>query len=72
MTYNRAKPQAVVEVKLLDILRADTPAIMVGEQLIEPLGLVPIPFEIRYDPSIIVEIAICFPRDRIIPKNHHG
>ena len=48
-------PQAVVEVKLLDVSRADAPAITIGEQIIENPGQVPIPFEIQYDPEAIDE-----------------
>ena len=46
-------PNAVVEVKLLDVSRADAPAITVGEQIIENPGQVPIAFEIEYDPADI-------------------
>ena len=48
-------PNAVVEVKLIDISRADAPAVTVGEQVIENPGQVPIAFEIEYDPSKIDE-----------------
>ena len=48
-------PNAVVEVKLIDISRADAPAVTVGEQIIENPGQVPITFEIEYDPSDIDE-----------------
>ena len=46
-------PQAVVEVKLVDISRADAPAVTIGEQIIENPGQVPIAFEIEYDPAEI-------------------
>ena len=46
-------PDAVVEVKLVDISRADAPALTIGEQVIENPGQVPIAFEIEYDPAEI-------------------
>lgn len=46
-------PNAVVEVKLLDVSRADAPSVTIGEQIIENPGQVPIAFEIEYDPSDI-------------------
>ena len=48
-------PDAVVEVKLLDVSRADAPAITIGEQIIENPGQVPIAFEIEYNPTDIDE-----------------
>ena len=46
-------PNAVVEVRLIDVSRADAPAVTIGEQIIENPGQVPIAFEIEYDPSAI-------------------
>ena len=46
-------PDAVVEVKLLDVSRADAPAETIGEKIIENPGQVPIAFEIEYDPADI-------------------
>ena len=46
-------PNAVVEVKLLDISRADAPAKIIGEQIIENPGQVPVAFEIEYNPADI-------------------
>jgi uncharacterized lipoprotein YbaY len=47
-------PQAVVEVKLLDVSRADAPAITIAEQIIPTNGRqVPIPFSLSYDPETI-------------------
>ena len=46
-------PDAVVEVKLIDVSRADAPAITVEEHIIENPGQVPIAFEIEYDPAEI-------------------
>ena len=46
-------PDATVTVKLVDISRADAPAVTIGEQVIENPGQVPISFEIEYDPSAI-------------------
>ena len=48
-------PEAVVEVKLLDVSLADAPAVTIGEQIIEDPGQVPIAFEIEYDPAEIDE-----------------
>jgi ABC-type transporter Mla MlaB component len=50
-------PGAVLEVKLLDVSRADAAAVTIAQQLIEPAGRqVPIAFELRYDPSRIEEL----------------
>jgi putative lipoprotein len=47
-------PDAVVQVQLQDTSRADAPAVVLGEQVIEPMGRqVPIPFSIVYDPAAI-------------------
>jgi len=46
-------PEATVTVQLVDVSRADAPAITIGEQVIENPGQVPISFEIEYDPSAI-------------------
>jgi uncharacterized lipoprotein YbaY/heat shock protein HslJ len=49
-------PNAVVEVKLLDVSRADAAAITIAGQEIRPAGKqVPIPFEVTYDPAVINE-----------------
>ena len=48
-------PDAVVEVKLLDVSRADAPAVTIGEQVIQDPGQVPIAFEIEYAPTDIDE-----------------
>ncbi|MDQ3754822.1 MAG: YbaY family lipoprotein [Acidobacteriota bacterium] len=47
-------PGAVIEVQLLDVSRADAPAVTITEQTIRPAGRqVPIEFELRYDPRRI-------------------
>ena len=46
-------PNALVEVKLIDISRADAPAVTIGELNIKNPGQVPISFQIEYDPSAI-------------------
>ena len=46
---------AVVTVQLADISRADAPATVIGVQVIENPGQVPIPFVIEYDPDVIDE-----------------
>jgi putative lipoprotein len=44
-------PTAVVTIKLVDVSRADAPAIVLGEQVIRPAGKqVPFAFSIAYDP----------------------
>ncbi len=48
-------PDAVVEVKLLDISRMDAPAVTIGEHIIDNPGQVPIAFMIEYDPATIDE-----------------
>ncbi len=45
-------PSAVVKVQLVDVSRADAPAVVLGEQLIRAEGRqVPFAFEISYDPK---------------------
>ena len=47
-------PTAVIKVQLVDISRADAPAVVLGEQTIATTGRqVPFQFEIRYDPAAI-------------------
>ena len=47
-------PNAVVEVKLVDVSRADAPAITIAEQTIQTNGKqVPIPFTLSFDPNQI-------------------
>jgi len=49
-------PAAVINVQLVDVSRADAPAIVLGEQFIEIAGRqVPFSFEILFDPSGIDE-----------------
>jgi uncharacterized lipoprotein YbaY/heat shock protein HslJ len=48
-------PQAVVEISLQDVSRADAPAKLIAHQRITNPGQVPIPFEIRYKPEDIDE-----------------
>lgn len=47
-------PNAVIEVKLLDISRADAPSVTIAEQTLKPAGKqVPIAFELQYEPARI-------------------
>ena len=47
-------PAAVIKVQLVDVSRADAPAIVLGEQVFEEGGKqVPFAFEIPYDPAAI-------------------
>ena len=47
-------PTAVIKVVLVDVSRADAPAIVLGEQVFAAGGRqVPFPFEIAYDPARI-------------------
>lgn len=49
-------PNAIIEVKLLDVSRADAPAVTIAEQTITSAGKqVPFAFEIRYGPGRINE-----------------
>ncbi|MFV9503790.1 MAG: YbaY family lipoprotein [Oscillochloridaceae bacterium umkhey_bin13] len=49
-------PNAVVEVKLVDVSRADAPAIVISSlSFVSDGRQVPLPFELRYDPSQIDE-----------------
>jgi putative lipoprotein len=49
-------PDAVVTVRLEDVSKADAPADVIGEQVIQTEGAqVPIPFEVAYDPGQIEE-----------------
>ncbi|MDP6422294.1 MAG: YbaY family lipoprotein [SAR202 cluster bacterium] len=48
-------PNAVIEVKLIDVSRADAPAVTIAEKIIEEPGQVPVSFEIEYDPADIDE-----------------
>jgi uncharacterized lipoprotein YbaY len=48
-------PGAVVEVSLLDVSRADAPAVVLDKQEIKPTAQVPIPFTLNYDPAQIDE-----------------
>lgn len=47
-------PTAVVQVRFVDVSRADAPAVVLAEQVIRAEGRqVPIPFELEYDPTRI-------------------
>ncbi|MEW9807541.1 YbaY family lipoprotein [Mesorhizobium sp. ZMM04-5] len=46
-------PNAVVEVKLMDVSLADAPATIIAEQKIEPAGQVPVAFVLKFDPTVI-------------------
>ena len=48
-------PGAVVEVSLLDVSRADAPAVVLDKLEIKPTTQVPIPFTLSYDPAQIDE-----------------
>ena len=49
-------PTAVIKVQLVDVSRADAPAIVLGEQVIQSAGKqVPFSFEIPFDPAKIEE-----------------
>jgi putative lipoprotein len=49
-------PNAVIEVQLLDVSKADAPAEVIASQTLEAEGRqVPIPFELTYDPAQIDE-----------------
>jgi putative lipoprotein len=46
-------PDAVINIKLLDVSLADAPAITLGELTIDNPGNVPVSFSIEYDPTSI-------------------
>jgi putative lipoprotein len=46
-------PAALVQVKLVDLSRAEAPAVVFAEQTIRPEHQVPIPFELVYNRSKI-------------------
>jgi putative lipoprotein len=47
-------PRAVIKVRLVDVSRADAPAVVIGEQVIDAAGRqVPVPFELAFDPARI-------------------
>jgi putative lipoprotein len=46
-------PNAVVNVRLMDVSLADAPAAVVAEQTIEPAGQVPIAFQLTFDPAVV-------------------
>jgi len=48
-------PDAVVSVQILDVSLADAPATVMGEQIIENPGQVPVPYDVAYDPNEIDE-----------------
>jgi putative lipoprotein len=48
-------PTAVIKVQLADVSRADAPAVVLGEQVIQAAGnQVPFTFEVTFDPAQIV------------------
>lgn len=78
-------PNAVVEVKLVDVSRQDVAATVLGEQVITDPGQVPVPFEIAYDPAAIdprftyavqaritADEQLLFISDTVIPVITHG
>lgn len=46
-------PDAVLTVELADVSLADAPASIIGKQVIDPAGQVPIRFSISFDPAVI-------------------
>jgi len=56
---------AIVNVQLQDTSRADAPAVVLGEQVIQNPEQFPIPFEIEYDPAQIDERSVYSMRVRI-------
>ncbi len=48
-------PDAEIIVKLVDVSRADAPAVVLAEQIIVPEGSVPVDFELEYDARQIDE-----------------
>jgi len=56
---------AIVNVQLQDTSRADAPAIVLGEQVIQSSEQFPIPFEVEYDPDKIDERNVYSIRVRV-------
>lgn len=46
-------PHAVLEVRLVDVSRADAPSVTLSEQRLSPVGEPPLPFSLPYDPATI-------------------
>jgi putative lipoprotein len=46
-------PDARLELQLLDVTRADAPAVVIAERTLEAPGQVPIPFDLAYDAARI-------------------
>ncbi len=46
-------PNAVLTVQLVDISLADAPSSVIGKQIVDPAGQVPIKFTIAFDPVVI-------------------
>lgn len=46
-------PNAVLTVQLADVSLADAPAAIIGKQVVDPAGQVPIKFAIAFDPGVI-------------------
>lgn len=58
-------PDAALTVRLLDVSRSDAPAVVLGEQRVQPTGQVPIPFEVPYDPTRVDDRMSCTLEARI-------
>ena len=58
-------PDATIIVKLVDVSRADAPAVVLAEQEIVPEGNVPVAFELEYDAGRIDERLACAIQARI-------
>ncbi len=61
-------PGAVVEVSLLDVSRADAPAVVLDKLEVKPTTQVPIPFTLSYDPAQIDERHTYAVQARILVK----
>jgi putative lipoprotein len=46
-------PNAILTVELADVSLADAPAAIIGKQVVDPAGQVPIKFTISFDPAVI-------------------
>ena len=46
-------PETVVEISILDVTKADAPAVTLGKQVLKDFKAFPIPFEVPYDPAAI-------------------
>ncbi len=78
-------PETVVEIEILDVSKADTPAVTMGKQILKDFKTFPIPFEVPYDPAavkpghrysigvrILISGRLTFVSDTVVPVINEG